>query len=289
MSPADRSDAELRELCCQLNSPDAFLRSDAHARLRTLGDDPALALLDFVNAERSRYFTRRKRAKFQEFWLSILPFFVITIGTMYASFNGKWLGLYIGVFSALVFTSVGIRLRLKHACPPTALTAAYALLAERGEPRLLPALVDALRTDEGTTLSNAEILMMRVLSKLSHRDWQQFSPKACDGFLRRLTQRAVSLHWFNAQFALAGLKALEQSGDTEAIAAVETIAKRGRNRMVREAAKECLIALEVRRDAWVISQTLLRAASYDGQENELLRAAVSTESRSDELLRIPHA
>ncbi len=282
---ANHSRSEIEALLEQSCSSDAFLRSDAQVRLRTLGDEAALPLLEFANAERARYFARRKRAKSQEFWLSILPFLLITLETMYASFNANWLGLYAGVFSAIVFASIGIRLRLKHLLPPAALTTAYALLVDREEPRFFPILVETLRTDEGTTLSNVEILIMRVLPKLSHSDWKQFSKKDHDSFLRRLTQRASVRFWFNEEFALFALKALEQIGGREAISTVKTIAARGRSLAVRHAARECLSYLEIRREEWRVSQTLLRAASYDGQEGELLRAAASVESRSEELLR----
>jgi hypothetical protein len=90
---------------------------------------------------------------------------------------------------------------------------------------------------------------------------------------------------------LAGLTALKNVGDNSVIPAVEKVAEMkavtGNEARVVVFAKDCLQTLRNRAEQQTISQTLLRPANSLREEGELLRAAISTEQNSDELLRAP--
>jgi len=92
---------------------------------------------------------------------------------------------------------------------------------------------------------------------------------------------------FNADLAIAIIRALEQIGDADAIPYVERIADNvdcvRSQRPIREAAIECLPGLLMRAEAGKAGRTLLRPVETD--PGLLLRAAGGSDADASQLLR----
>lgn len=280
---------EIEDLVQQLSSPNGATRSYAECQLRAIGADTVLPLLDFIKTKPKRA-QKYRRLEICWNWFCI----VTTLSVIYAFFvsvaNAENLNFIclLGLAWVLLLKYDKALLR-KLAISSEGLAGAYRILSELKEPRIFGVLLSSLRVNGLEEDIKVERLLLETLPGLSIGEWQKLNENQRRIFYHCLQEKASSTHNFNTTFVLIGLKALEQIGDAEAIPTIENIRVNASNRVMWEAARVCIKHLEIRRDKQAISQTLLRASSSDGQEGELLRAASLSETRRDELLRIPRS
>jgi hypothetical protein len=261
--------------------------AQAKAELRGLGEHTIPLLLCILDKERQRY-TRRRRFGI---WIDKAASFLFYSNILLASFlikRGVSENTATLIAVSMIFPMlIGGVVRVKLHAVPTTIQTVYELFGEMNYVRIIAVLLDGFSNKEEGLYSLSKSLLIKALSHLTVSEWRTLKPQQHATFYRLLRERGNGWIYFDEEFALAGLKALEQAGGVEAIPTVERIAVKGRSEKVKQAAQECLSYLRVRRDEQATRETLLRASEATGGKEELLRIpAQNSDSASQQLLRV---
>lgn len=209
-------------------------------------------------------------------WLVITAYVFITIEIWNSSFsksfhNFPWMVWYLFVsigFKYLFSTKLQTRKGLLNA------------IGKQGKPEMAGAFLLCLK-DIGIQ-KEAIYYFLKILPKLRPEHRKFLSQQAMKELIGMLKSR-------DEELMHAGLQAILQVGDAEAIPAVESLSRQVYWKELRRDAADCLIVLKQRQETHLNSQTLLRASDSEKSLTapaELLRP--SSRSRNiepDQLLR----
>lgn len=191
------------------------------------------------------------------------------------SIIGQWLlplvnGVFIGQFCLAAAVAFQFHERRKDRAGLLAL-----LECPMDDIRLIGPLADALRTHDRVIRSAVEADLAFLLP---------IAPEDEADFLSRAQKEALreELRGGNYRLVVAILSAFERMGDVRSLAAVERLAREGRDGAVGEAAERCRAALQARASELISRELLLRPSESNGAS--LLRPAGSANQVDEEHL-----
>lgn len=249
--------AEFQELIERLNDPNPNLRELAEAEFRSMGQDAAEQLLQYLE-----YLRAWPKRALRGVAVSYLVWLVLILSYIWYL---QWLGETSGVPWLLGFGSVFAGLYSGYISWKENRRQSVAALALLDDPRLVGGLMDAIPDAGPADQYVIAAALERQLSNLR------------SGFLTTEHLEAVNraLLTVNPLLAIALLKALTEIGDSAALPYVARLRDgegvAGKDREVRRLAKQCHDALMKLVEQNQASQRLLRASSEEASEPALLR------------------